>query len=250
MSEKRAAKGIGAIAIANEREVIRAMHADPELRELKKRMYALYAKYRYSYNFTWYGRPIIQIPEDIVMMQELILRVRPDLIIETGIAHGGSLMLSASMLELLGEGNVIGIDIEVRPHNRHAIESHPLSKRIQLIEGSSIDDRVVNNVRRLGDGHRSVMVLLDSNHTHEHVLRELELYSPLVTRGSYIVVFDTGIEDMPEGTFAGKPWGKGNNPKTAVRQFLASNRDFVVDQELEERLMYTVAPQGYLRRVT
>jgi len=249
MKETNPSMDASAVAIANEQEVIRAMQADPELRVLRQRMYALYAKYRYSYNFTWYGRPIIQIPEDIVMMQELILRVRPDLIVETGVAHGGSLMLSASMLELLGAGAVVGIDLEFRPHNRKAIETHPLSKRIRLIEGSSIDEHVVGSVRRMAKDCRCVMVLLDSKHTHQHVFRELELYSPLVSRGSYLVVFDTGIEDMPEGTFAGKPWGKGDNPKTAVRQFLASNNDFVVAHELEERLMYTVAPNGYLRRI-
>jgi cephalosporin hydroxylase len=235
--------------IANDPHVIRAMHADPELRELRRRMYALYAKYRYSYNFTWYGRPIIQIPEDIVMMQELILHVKPDLIIETGVAHGGSLMLSASMLELLGAGTVLGIDVEIRPHNRKAIEEHALSKRIRLIEGSSVNDEVVRRVRAIAASSKHVMVLLDSNHTHAHVLEELQHYAPLVTLGSYLVVFDTGIEDMPEGTFAGKPWGKGNNPKTAVRQFLAGRQDFVVAHEIEERLMYTVAPHGYLRRV-
>jgi cephalosporin hydroxylase len=235
--------------IANDVDVIRAMQADPELRRLRQQMYALYAKYRYSYNFTWYGRPIIQIPEDIVMMQELILQVKPDLIVETGVAHGGSLMLSASMLELLGAGNVVGIDIEIRSHNRKAIEDHPLSKRIRLIEGSSVDEKVMREVERLAASAKRVMVLLDSNHTHEHVLQELQNYAPLVTPQSYLVVFDTGIEDMPEGTFAGRPWGKGNNPKTAVRQFLRERDDFIVATEIEDRMMYTVAPHGYLRRV-
>jgi cephalosporin hydroxylase len=235
--------------LANDLETIRAMQSDPELRALRQRIYALYAKYRYSYNFTWYGRPIIQIPEDIVMMQELILSVRPTLIIETGVAHGGSSVLSASMLELLGEGEVVAIDIEIRPHNRRAIEAHPLAKRIKLIEGSSIDPAVVKRVQVLASKARCVMVLLDSDHTHDHVLAELEAYAPLVTPGSYAVVFDTGIEDMPEGTFPGKPWSKGNNPKTAVRQFLQDNTNFVIDYELEARLMHTVAPHGYLKRL-
>jgi cephalosporin hydroxylase len=249
MNETTAHREAPSVPIANDPEVIRAMRADAELRQLRQRMYALYAKYRYSYNFTWYGRPIIQIPEDIVMMQELILHVKPDLIVETGVAHGGSLMLSASMLELLGAGTVVGIDVEIRPHNRIAIESHPLSKRIRLIEGSSLDGQVIRQVGGIAASSKRVMVLLDSDHTHQHVLDELQHYAPLVTPGSYLVVFDTGIEDMPEGTFAGKPWGKGNNPKTAVHQFLAGRQDFVIAHEIEERMMYTVAPHGYLKRV-
>lgn len=234
--------------IANDPAVVEAMNADGELRELRRRVYAYYAKYRYSYNFTWFGRPIIQIPEDIVMMQELILSVRPDLIVETGVAHGGSLLLSASMLQLLGEGEVVGVDVEIRAHNRRAVEEHPLGGRIRLIEASSTSDDAIAEVRRIAHGRRTVLVLLDSDHTHAHVLRELELYAPLVTPGSYIVVFDTGIEDLPEGTFPGKPWGKGNNPKTAVWEFLARNGDFVVDKSIEKRLMHTVAPDGYLKR--
>jgi cephalosporin hydroxylase len=235
--------------IANEQRYIEAMQADEELRALRAQVYAAIAKYRYTYNFNWFGRPIIQLPEDILTMQEIILRVKPDLIIETGVAHGGSLVFSASMLELLGEGEVVGVEIEIRPHNREAIENHPLSKRIKLIEGSSIDESIVERVRAEARGKRRVMVFLDSNHTHEHVLSELELYSPLVTKGSYLVAFDTGIEDMPEGTYADRPWGKGNNPKTAVWEFLKRNDRFEIDRELEARLLYTVAPDGYLKCV-
>jgi cephalosporin hydroxylase len=235
--------------IANEQSYIEAMQADEELKSLRAQVYAAIAKYRYTYNFNWFGRPIIQLPEDILTMQEIILRVKPDLIIETGVAHGGSLVFSASMLELLGEGEVVGVEIEIRPHNREAIEKHPLSKRIKLIEGSSVDESIVERVRAEARGKRRVMVFLDSNHTHEHVLRELEFYSPLVTKDSYLVVFDTGIEDMPEGTYPERPWGKGNNPKTAVWEFLKRNDRFEIDRELEARLLYTVAPDGYLKCV-
>ncbi|HEX3146372.1 MAG TPA: cephalosporin hydroxylase family protein [Pyrinomonadaceae bacterium] len=233
--------------IANDRKYIEAMQADDELRALRAQIYQAIAKYRYTYNFTWFGRPIIQLPEDIITLQELILQVRPDLIIETGVAHGGSLVFSASMLELLGQGEVVGVELEMRSHNRKAIESHPLSKRIRLVEGSSVDQHVVDQVRRFAEGKRAVLVILDSNHTHEHVLRELELYSPLVTKGSYLVVLDTGIEDMPEGTFADRPWDKGNNPKTAVWEFLKHTNRFEIDRALESRLLYTVAPDGYLK---
>lgn len=233
--------------IANDPEHIEAMQADEDLKILRRQIYAAIAKYRYTYNFTWFALPIIQLPEDIMTMQEIILQVKPDLIIETGVAHGGSLVFSASMLELLGHGEVVGVELELRPHNRAAIESHPLSKRIKLIEGSSISDKVLAQLSAIASGKRRVMVFLDSNHTHEHVLRELEMYSPLVTKDSYLVVFDTGIEDMPEDAFPDRPWGKGNNPKTAVWQFLKSNDRFEIDRALESRLLYTVAPDGYLK---
>lgn len=237
------------IQIANDQEHLTAMQADEELKRLRAEIYASIAKYRYSYNFTWFGRPIIQLPEDIVTLQEIILDVKPELIVETGVAHGGSLVLYASMLQLLGRGEVVGVDVEIRPHNRQAIEAHPLSNRIKLIEGSSTSDEVVEQVRRIAKDKQSVMIVLDSDHTHEHVIRELELYSPLVTKGSYLVVFDTGIEDMPEGTYPDRSWGKGNNPKTAVWQFLKQNDRFEIDRALESRLLYTVAPDGYLRCV-
>ncbi len=235
--------------IANEPEYIEAMQADEDLKILRHKIYEAMAKYRYTYNFTWFGRPIIQLPEDMMMMQEIILRVKPDLIVETGVAHGGSLVFSASMLELLGQGEVVGVEVELRPQNRAAIENHPLSKRIKLIEGSSISDTVLVEVCARAEDKERVMVFLDSNHTHEHVLRELEMYSPLVTKDSYLVVFDTGIEDMPEGTFPDRPWGKGNNPKTAVWEFLKRSDRFEIDRELESRLLYTVAPDGYLKCV-
>jgi len=203
---------------------------------------------KYSYNFTWLGRPIIQFPQDIIAMQEIIWQVKPDLIIETGIAHGGSLIFYASMLELLGNnGQVLEIDIDIREHNRVEIEKHPMYKRITMIEGSSIDENVVQNVRDFAKDKKKVLVALDSMHTHDHVLKELELYSPLVTKGSYIVVFDTIIEDMPKDFFPDRPWSKGNNPKTAVWEFMKNNDRFEIDKKIENKLLITVAPDGYLK---
>jgi len=235
---------------ANEPEMIAAMANDPELRELRRKLHLRLAHFRYTYNFTWFGRPIIQLPEDIVALQEIILAVQPDLIVETGIAHGGSLVLSASMLELLGgERRVIGVDIDIRAHNRAALDAHPLRHRIDLIQGSSIDPAVVADVGARAAGHQRVMVLLDSNHTHDHVLAELRAYSPLVTQGSYCIVYDTSIEEMPAGSSLDRPWDKGNNPKTAVRAFLAENSRFEVDAGIEARLLQTTAQEGYLRCV-
>jgi cephalosporin hydroxylase len=190
------------------------------------------------------------MPQDIVAMQEIIWRVKPDLIIETGIAHGGSLIFYASMLELIGGGGrVIGIDVEIRAHNRSEIEKHPMAKRISMIEGSSTEPEIIQQVRGLADGCRRILVALDSNHSHDHVRRELELYSPLVTKDSYLVVFDTAVEDMPDNFFPDRPWKKGNNPKTAVWEFLKTTDRFVVDKETENKLLITVAPDGYLRCV-
>ena len=205
---------------------------------------------KYSYNFSWLGRPIIQCPQDIVAMQEIIWQVKPDLLIETGIAHGGSLIFYASMLELLGDNRqVLGIDIDIREHNRVEIEKHPMYRRIDMIEGSSIDEKIAEKVYDFAKARERVMIVLDSMHTHEHVLKELELYSPLVTKDSYLVVFDTVIEDMPKDFFPDRPWGKGNNPKTAVWDFLKTSDRFVVDKEIENKLLITVAPDGYLKCV-
>lgn len=193
------------------------------------------------------GRPIIQFTEDMVAMQELLWKVQPDLLIETGIAHGGSLIYYASIMELMGKGEVLGVDIDIRPHNREAIEAHPMFKRITMIQGSSIDEEVMTQVRAKAEGKKTVMVCLDSNHTHAHALREMELYSPLVAKGSYMVVFDTIVEDMPDELCANRPWGKGNNPKTAVWEFLKTNDRFVIDHEVEDKIVITVAPDGYLK---
>ena len=203
---------------------------------------------RYVYNFSWLGRPVIQLPQDLLAVQELIWGIRPDFILETGIAHGGSLIHSASLLELLGgDGLVVGVDIDIRAHNRREIEAHPLARRIRLIEGSSTDATVAAAVRQLARGRKAVMVMLDSDHTHAHVLRELELYAPLVTRDSYLIVFDTVIEDLEDDLFPDRRWGKGNNPKTAVREFLKTTDRFVIDDRIAGKLLLTCAPDGYLR---
>ncbi|HXW77153.1 MAG TPA: cephalosporin hydroxylase family protein [Candidatus Eremiobacteraceae bacterium] len=225
-----------------------AMASDPAVTEATQEFFLRTYPHRYSYNFTWLGRPIIQYPQDIVALQEIIWRVRPDAIVETGIAHGGSTVLFASMLELLGgDGRVIAIDVDIRPHNRAAIERHPLAPRIDLIEGSSIDPVIAGRVAARTQGRSSVMVVLDSDHTHDHVRAELGLYAPLVTPESYLVVMDTVIEQLPP--FADRSWGAGNNPMTAVREFLTTTDRFMVDTDIEQKLLITAAPSGYLRRV-
>lgn len=207
-------------------------------------------KSQYSYNFTWMGRPIIQYPQDMIAMQEIIWEIKPDLIIETGIAHGGSLIYYASLLELIGNGEVLGIDIDIRQHNRKEIEKHPMFKRIKMIEGSSIDEVIVDKVKEIADGNKKIVVCLDSNHTHEHVLNELKYYSPLVSVNSYIIVFDTIVEDLPEGYFSQKrPWGIGNNPRTAVDEFLKNNDNFIIDKSIDNKLLISVTPCGYLKRI-
>ena len=205
-------------------------------------------EFKYTYNFDWLGLPIIQFPQDMVAIQELIWKTKPDIIIETGVARGGSLMLSASILHLLNEkGKVIGVDIDIRPHNRSAIESHPLAFRIELVQGSSIDQLTLDQVKKYIHPDKKVMVILDSNHTHDHVLKELDIYSPLVTKGCYLVVMDTGIDNMPADYFPDRPWGEGNNPKTAVHQFLKSDKRFEIDKDIPNKLLITVAPDGYLK---
>lgn len=212
-------------------------------------------KYNYTYNFSWLGRPIIQYPQDMIALQEIIWEVKPDMIIETGIAHGGSLIFSASMLTLLeacGEikdGKVLGIDIDIREHNRKAIETHPMSKKITMYQGSSIDKDMIAKVHDFAKQGKKILVCLDSNHTHEHVLAELKAYAPLINVGGYCIVFDTLIEDMPKGSFPNRPWDKGNNPKTAVWEYLKENDNFVIDKDIENKLLITVAPDGYLRRI-
>lgn len=219
---------------------------------------------KYSYHYEWMGRPIIQYPQDIVGMQELIWRIRPDLIIETGVAHGGSLIFSASMLALLdmadaietgktldpasSQRKVLGIDVDIRSHNLEAIKAHPMASRIQLILGSSTTPEVVTLVREVANKHNRVLVCLDSNHTHEHVLAELEAYAPLVSVGSYCVVFDTIIEDLSPDSFPDRPWGKGNNPKTAVWKYVGSHPEYLIDRSVQDKLLITVAPDGFLKR--
>jgi cephalosporin hydroxylase len=219
---------------------------------------------QYSYNFNWLGRPIIQYPQDMAAMQEIIWEVKPDLIIETGIAHGGSLIFSASMLALLdmceaiekkqsldparSNRKVLAVDIDIRAHNRAAIEAHPMASRIQMLQGSSIAADVVEQVYSAAAGYSKVLVCLDSNHTHEHVLEELNSYAPLVSPGSYCVVFDTIVEDLPKEMFPDRPWGPGNNPKTAVWEFLKSHPEFEIDKSIDHKLLISVAPDGFLKR--
>ncbi|WP_371803624.1 cephalosporin hydroxylase family protein [Candidatus Lokiarchaeum ossiferum] len=207
-------------------------------------------KYKYTYNYSWLGRPIIKYPNDIVLQQEIIWEFKPDLIIETGIAHGGSIILSASMLELLGgDGLVVGVDIDIRKHNRDEIEKHPLFKRIKLIEGSSTSDHVMDQIRKIAQNKKRIMVFLDSLHTHDHVLDEMKCYSPFVSVGSYLVVSDTFIEFFPEGHYSNRPWDRGDNPYTAVQEFLSENDGFEIDTKKESKLLITEGISGWLKRI-
>ncbi|MGK6316184.1 cephalosporin hydroxylase family protein [Neorhizobium sp. DT-125] len=244
---------------------VEAVAGNNELKEDAARFMRSSVASKYSYNFFWLGRPIIQYPQDMVAMQELIWTVKPDLVIETGIAHGGSLILSASILALLdmaeaaekGETvdpakpkrKVLGIDIDIRAHNRAAIEAHPFYPRIEMIQGSSIAPEIIDQVRKVASQYSKILVCLDSNHTHEHVLRELDLYAPLTSVGSYCVVFDTIVEHMPEELSNDRPWGPGDNPKTAVFEYLKTHPEFEIDKFTEHKLLITVNPDGYLKRV-
>ena len=244
---------------------IERLGSDQDLKALSRVWVREISPYKWAYNFTWFGRPAIQFPNDAWAMQELIWKVRPDLIIEAGIAHGGSLIYSASILALLdlcdaidagsayeptkSHRKVLGIDIDIRQHNRSAIESHPLACFIQMIQGSSIAQKTIDNVKKEAANYKRVLVCLDSNHTHEHVLAELEAYAPLVSVDSYCVVFDTLIDDMPSDMFGDRPWGKDNNPKTAVHAYLKKNTCFEIDKNIENKLLITVAPDGYLKRI-
>ncbi|HOJ71522.1 MAG TPA: cephalosporin hydroxylase family protein [Syntrophorhabdaceae bacterium] len=229
---------------------IKKMSEDDELKELSIEWMIKADKYKYTYNFSWLGRPIIKFPNDIVIMQEIIWDVKPDLIIETGIAHGGSIIFSASMLELIGkDGLVVAVDIDIREHNKKEIENHPLSKRIKMFEGDSVSEEIVSKVREIARSRKQVMVCLDSLHTHKHVLKEMELYSPLVTVGSYMILPDTFIEYFPKGYYKDRPWDVGNNTMTAIREFLSKNDNFIIDKEKSDKLMITEAFDGYLKRV-
>jgi cephalosporin hydroxylase len=222
---------------------------DKKFKDLSHQWTVRSMELKYAYNFSWMGRPVIQHPQDMIAMQELFWSVKPDLLIETGIAHGGSLIYYASLMELLGgKGHILGIDIDVRQHNRTEIEKHPMFKRITMFEGSSLDPEMVSNVAEFAKNYKTIMLALDSNHTHDHVLSELQLYTPFVTPGSYCVVFDTVVEDMSKGSYPDRPWDKGNNPKTAVWEFLKTNNDFEIDREIENKIIITVAPDGYLRK--
>ncbi len=205
-------------------------------------------EYSYSYQWSWLGLPIIQMPPDVMALQEIIWEHRPQLIIETGVARGGSVIFAASILELIGDGTILGIDIDIRSHNRAAIEAHPLSRRVELIEGSSLDPTVVAAAAAAASRHERTMVILDSNHTHEHVLAELEAYAPLVTPGQFLIVADTAIESIPAQLHRPRPWGPGDNPKTAMDAYLLDHGEFVPDDYINQKLLMTSSPGGYLRR--
>ena len=228
-----------------------AMRNDAELKQKSVDWMLHSDKYKYTYNFTWMGRPIIKYPQDIQIMQELIWDVKPDLIIETGIAHGGSIIFSSSMMELLGNGGkVIAVDIDIRKHNSDEIKKHPMFKNITMLEGSSIDEGIVNQIAKYAKGFKKVMVVLDSNHSHDHVLRELELYTPLVSLDSYILLPDTFVEFFPKGYVTNRPWDVGNNPYTAMEAFLKTTTDFIKDEAITDKLLITEAlGGGYLKRV-
>lgn len=232
------------------RDHIARMGQDPVLAGQTQAWFETSLQHEYSYHFTWMGLPVIQYPQDLVAMQELIWEVKPDLIIETGVARGGSLIFYASMLELIGgTGRVLGVDIDIRPHNRAAIEGHPMMRRIELLQGSSIDPAVVQQVQERAKGCQRVLVALDSNHTHAHVLAELEAYAPLVTRDSYLVVFDTCIQRTPDALIVDRPWRRGDNPWTALQAYLATTDRFRVETAIVDKLQITVAPDGYLKCV-
>ena len=250
----------------NERSAtIKSYRDDAEFNRLSQQWLQESMAKRYVYNFDWLGRPIIQYPQDMVAVQEIIWATRPDVVIETGIAHGGSLIFSASVLAMLDYADavesgtvldptrpsrrVVGVDIDIRSHNLDAIKRHPMNSRITMIQGSSTADETVDQVRdAVGDAKR-VMVCLDSMHTHDHVLAELEYYAPLVTPGCYCIVFDTFVEDMPQDFFADRPWNVGDNPKTAVHEWLARNAHFEIDRHMASKLQVTVAPDGFLQRI-
>ena len=246
-------------------ENVSQMNKDDNLNTLGLNFLRDSADFKYSYNFDWLSRPIIQYPQDIVATQEIIWKVKPDLIIETGIAHGGSLVLSASILALLDYSDaleagslldpklptrkVIGVDIDIRAHNLEALNEHPMRNRMELIEGSSIDADIINRVHEFAKDYKCILVFLDSNHTHDHVLSELHAYSQLVSKDSYCVVFDSVIEDLPNDSSGNRNWGTGNNPKTAIWEFLKNNTDYKIDKDIEDKLLITVAPDGYLKKV-
>ncbi|AIQ98267.1 cephalosporin hydroxylase family protein [Prochlorococcus sp. MIT 0801] len=247
-------------------ENLKKLSSADELKRFSKDWINAAAPYRYTYNFSWLGRPIIQFPNDSWALQEIIWKTKPDLIIETGIAHGGSLIMNASILALMdmseailnnqsldpriSKRKVLGIDIDIRKHNQAMIDSHPMASRIEMIEGSSINPDVVDEVKDFSSEFKNIMVCLDSNHSHEHVLSELNSYAPLVSKGSYCVVFDTVVETMPKDLFLDRPWGPNDNPKTALKEYLSTHKEFVIDLEIDNKLMISSAPNGYLKRIS
>lgn len=248
------------------RSEVAQMGADPAFKELTLEWMQAANQHKYSYHFHSLGRPIIQYPQDMVAMQQIIWDVRPDLIIETGIAHGGSLIQSAAMLAMLdmcdaisagetmnpavSKRKVLGVDIDIRAHNKAAIKAHPMASRIEMMQGSAIDPQLVEQVHEFASGFERVLVCLDSMHSHDHVFGELNAYAPLVSVGSYCIVFDTLIEDLPDAPDSPRPWSVGDNPKTAVEAWLPDNPQFEIDWSVENSLAATVAPSGYLKRIS
>lgn len=232
---------------ASKRENARKQAADPQLTKLTNEFLTVSDRHNYFYQWTWCGLPLIQLPADIVALQELVWTCQPDVVVETGIAWGGSMVFFASIMELVGKGRVIGVDVVLPDKNREAISRYPFSKRIELVHGSSIDPTVIAGVKAMIKPGEKVMVILDSNHTHEHVLEELRAYAPLVSQGQYLIVSDTIVEDLPPQTHRKRPWGPGNNPKTALRAYMQETDRFEVDQYLNDKILTTCMPDGYVR---
>ena len=234
---------------------------DNMLKELSHKWLNHSWKNKYTYHFSWLGRPIIQMPQDILALQEIIWKVKPDLIIETGIAHGGSVCLSASLLALLEiddlkknpksklNRKVIGIDIDIRKHNKEKIEKHFLADKIEMIEASSVEIKTFEKVEKISKNYSKILVILDSNHTEEHVLQELMLYGSLVSKNSYCIVFDTIISEMAPEFSNNRPWNKCNSPKTAINKFLKKDKKFIVDNSIDNKLLISMAPGGFLKKV-
>jgi len=231
------------------KKFIDLMNKDEKILDISKKWFLESIRNEYSYHFSWLGRPIIQYPQDIIALQEIIWKTKPDIIIETGIARGGSIIFSASILEIIGKGEVIGIDIKIRNENKKEIKNHPLYKRIHMLEGSSIDKNIVKKIKNIIGDKKKILVILDSNHTHKHVFNELKLYSTFVSKSSYLIVFDTIIDDIPNELLKNRPWGENNNPKSAVKEFLKINNRFRIDKSIEKKLLFTAAPMGYLKCV-
>lgn len=233
------------------KKFIEKMSKDKSLKKLSKKWFIDSNRYEYGKHFSWLGRPIIQFPHDIIGFQEIIWKIKPDLIIETGVARGGSLIFLASILELIGKGNVLGIEIKLRHHNETAIKKHPMYKRIKILKGSSTDPKNLEKVKKIAKNNKKILVILDSDHTKKHVLEELNLYSQFVSKNSYIIVCDTIIQDFPKNWFSNngidRPWNKLNNPKTAVWEFLKQNDRFKIDKFIENKLLVTTSPDGFLK---
>jgi cephalosporin hydroxylase len=231
-------------------DAIARMIADPAVIDASGALLNKSFEYGYYRNFKWLGRPIIQYPQDIVALQEVIWNYKPTLVVETGVAHGGSLTFYASILELIGGvGEVVGVEIEFREHNRKATFAHPLAKRVSVIDGSSIDPDVIRRVQSIAEHHQRVMVILDSLHTHEHVLEELRQYSRFVRIGGPLIVFGTSVGRLNPDLDLNRSWNVEQNPASALREFMLENHKFEIDHEVNDKLLLTDAPDGYLRRV-